>query len=70
MATTADTFTERIAVFSQEGVCADSYAYGSRNTVQLACPAELTFSPGGYLYVTNRDSQSLQVFTANGQEYR
>ena len=41
--------------------------YGSRSTVQLACPAELSFSPGGNLYVTNRDSQSLQLFTANGR---
>ena len=65
----ADTFTERIAVFSQ-GELADSY--GSKSTVQLACPAELTFPPDGYLYVINRGSQSLQVFTANGRyvEYR
>ena len=42
----ADTFTERIAVFSQEGELADSY--GSRGAGKFACPAELAFSPDGY----------------------
>ena len=62
----ADTFNERIAVFSQDGEFAGSFGSRGRGAGQFACPAGLAISPDGYLYVTNRDSQSLQVFTANG----
>ena len=63
----ADTFNERIAVFSQDGEFSGSFGSRGRGAGQFACPAGLAISPDGYLYVTNRDSQSLHVFTANGR---
>ena len=62
----ADTYHDRIAIFSQDGGELTG-TFRSRGQGPGQGPAGLAFSPDGSLYVTINGSQEVQVFTANGR---